>query len=259
MIRGLYTSGWSMRVGIKKMDVFSNNLANAGTGGFKRDTVISAAFPEVLTRRINDTGQGINPRGILGNMELGSDVGEIYTYFDQGPLQQTDGALDLAIGGSAAAFFTVGMADGQGGWAEYFTRDGSFTLNNEQQLVTKDGYVVMGENGPIILTGSEIKIMRDGSVYSDGVFVDRLLIRQFDNTETLRKYGSNLLQRTADTVEAEFTGTVLQGYLEQSNVNIVTEMVNMISVIRAYEANQKVLQYQDSTLERAVNEIGTVR
>lgn len=259
MIRGLYTSGWSMQAGTKKMDIISNNLANAGTSGFKRDTTIFSTFPEVLTKRINDIGQGINPRGVLGNMELGSDVGEVYTYFNQGPLQKTDGTLDAAITGSTAAFFAIGVANDQGGLTEYYTRDGSFILNDERRLVTKDGHTVLGQNGPIFLTGSDITIQSDGTIFSDGIYIDRLLIREFDDTRTLQKYGSNLLNTTEATNEIEFTGSVLQGYIEQSNVNIVNEMVDMISVIRAYEANQKILQYQDATLERAVNEVGAVR
>lgn len=259
MIRGLYTSGWSMQAGSKKMDVISNNLANAGTVGFKRDTVVFAAFPEVLARRVNDIGQGINPHGILGNMELGSDVGEVFTYYGQGPLQKTDNKLDAAISGSSAAFFTVAVPDGNGGFDEYYTRDGSFALDANGQLVTKEGYAVLGENGPIFLGNGDFIIREDGTILKDGAYVDRLLIREFNDTRTLEKYGSNLVRRTDATNDVKFTGSVLQGYLEQSNVNIITEMVNMISVIRAYEANQKILQFQDATLDKAVNEVGAVR
>lgn len=85
------------------------------------------------------------------------------------------------------------------------------------------------------------------------------MIRNFTDTTTLRKTGSNLVQRTENTQEQPFDGIVRQGYLEQSNVNSINEMINMITIMRSYEANQKILQAQDGTLERAVNEIGVVR
>jgi flagellar basal-body rod protein FlgG len=107
MIRGLYTSGWSMMAIQKKMDVVSNNLANVNTNGFKKDTVVFEAFPDLLTKRINDTRSLLNPSAVVGTMELGSDVGEVFTYFIQGQINKTDNRLDMAIADSDKAFFTV--------------------------------------------------------------------------------------------------------------------------------------------------------
>lgn len=259
MIRGLYTSGWSMMASSKKMDVISNNLANVNTTGYKKDTVVFESFPEVLTRRINDSKSSSNPSGKVGNMQLGSDVGEVFTYYSQGKLIKTDNNFDLAFKDSDTAFFTVQVTDEQGNVGEYYTRDGSFTVNAENQLVTKDGYPVMGEDGPIFLYGDDFVIEPDGTIIQGWDVVGRLLIKDFTDATTLRKYGNNLVSKTAQTEEREFRGTVQQGFLEQSNVNVVQEMVDMISVMRAYEANQKVLQAQDSTLEKAVNQVGAVR
>jgi flagellar basal-body rod protein FlgG len=127
------------------------------------------------------------------------------------------------------------------------------------KLRTKDGYEVMSQNGPIVLESSEFSVEPDGTVVQNGAVVDKLLIKEFSDTTTLRKFGSNLVETTDDTEEQNFTGTVQQGYLELSNVNVVREMVDMITVMRSYEANQKILQAQDSTLERAVNEVGAIR
>lgn len=259
MIRGLYTSGWSMMANNKKMDVISNNLANANTNAFKKDTVVFQSFPEVLTRRINDMRSNLNPSGKVGMMELGSDVGEVFTYYDQGQLLKTDNSSDLAIRGSDTAFFTVRAPGPDGNIREYYTRDGLFTLNAENQLVTKDGYAVMGEYGPIYLDSQSFAVESDGTIIQDGAVVDRLLIREFADASALRKYGSNLVESVDGAEQVNFTGTVEQGYIEQSNVNIIREMVDMISVVRAYEANQKILQAQDSTLEKVVNEVGAVR
>lgn len=259
MISGLYTAGWSMQTDIKKMDFITNNLANAGTNGFKRDTVVFQTFPEVLMSITNDEGQGTNPEGRLGKISFGNDIGEVFTDYTEGPIQKTDSKLDAAIRDDKSAFFTVAVPDGQGGYTEYYTRDGSFSLNQGSQLVNADGYAVLGQNGPIVLAGDSFEIKDDGTIFENGVYKDKLLIKQFDDTRTLQKYGMNLVSKTSATNEVPFTGSVTQGYLERSNVNIVAEMVNMINAVRAYETNQKLLQFQDGTLDKVVNEVGAVR
>lgn len=259
MIRGLYTSGWSMLANSKKMDVISNNLANASTNAYKKDTVVFESFPEVLTRRLNDFRSGTNRSGIIGTMELSSDVGEIFTYYQQGQLAKTENPLDLAIQDGGTSFFTISADDGNGNVRQYYTRDGSFKLSADGRLITADGYTVMGENGPIVLSNGDFTVRPDGTIVQDGEVVDRLLIRDFVDTTVLRKVGSNLVEALEGAEDRPFTGVVAQGYLEQSNVNVVKEMVDMITVTRAYEANQKVIQAQDSTLEKAVNQVGAVR
>ncbi len=259
MIRGLYTSGWSMLSGSKQIDTISNNLANVNTNGYKRDNVIFETFPQALIRRINDTRSNLNPSGKVGNVQLGNDAGEVFTYYRQGSMMKTDANTDMAIGDSPSAFFTVARPGTDGSYREYYTRDGAFVLNSQKLLTTKDGYPVMGENGSIVLESEDFSIMDDGTIVENGEIVNKLMIKDFTDTATLRKIGDNLVEKTEDTEEQEFNGIVKQGYLEQSNVNTVNEMINMITVMRHYEANQKVLQAQDSTLERAVNEVGAVR
>jgi flagellar basal-body rod protein FlgG len=259
MIRGLYTSGYSMLELQKQMDVISNNLANANTTAYKKDTMVYESFPELLTKRINDTKSSLNPSGVAGNMQLGYDVSEIYTYYNQGQLMNTGNNLDAAIDGSDNAFFSVMVPDENGNMSEFYTRDGAFTLSPDGTLSTKDGYAVEGQNGPVKLSGDSFTINPDGTIVQNGQAVDKLLIKEFTDPTTLRKYGSNLVQTTDNTQEQDFSGTIKQGYLEQSNVNIVKEMVDMITVMRSYEANQKILQAQDNTLEKAVNEVGAVK
>lgn len=265
MIRGLYTSGWSMLANTKKLDVITNNMANVNTSAYKKDTVVFESFPALLTKRINDTQSKLNPSAEVGTMQLGSDVGEIFTYFTQGQLSATNNKLDLAISDdtkgekATPAFFTIGVMDpNSNSLKEYYTKDGSFVVNSENQLVTKDGNLVLGENGPITLAAGDFSVSNDGRIVQNGVQVDKLKIAQFSDPLQLRKYGDNLYQNSGSEV-VDFTGMVSQGFTEQSNVNVVTEMIDMISVLRAYEANEKVLQAQDSTLEKAVNEVGAVR
>lgn len=259
MVRGLYTSGWSMLALQKRMDVISNNMANAGTNGFKKDTTVLESFPDLMTKIVRDQDSFTGRPRDIGTMELGSDVGEVYTYFTQGQIAKTDNELDMAIRDSDSAFFTVAVPNADGDIAVFFTRDGSFTRGADNSLVTNDGYTVLGENGPVLLESGPFTVDENGYIIQDGEIIDRLLITEFTDTSVLRKYGHNLIQADEDAQIREFSGTVQQGFLEMSNVNTVREMVDMITVLRAYEANQKVVQAIDSTLEKAVNQIGPVR
>ena len=254
MIRGLYTSGWGMLALNKKMDVISNNLANASTNAFKKDTVVLESFPEMLTKRISENS--MNPKQNIGHMQLSSDIGEISTNYSEGFYSNTNNNLDFAIKDSKNAFFTIAIPKENDSYTEYYTRDGGFKLDSNNRLVTSDGSFVLGQNGVIALKGNDFSIKSDGTIIEDGEKVDKLLIKQFENPQSLRKYGNNLVQKTQETNEEVFKGNVLQGYIEQSNVNSINEMVEMINVVRAYEANQKVIQAQDSTLDKAVNEVG---
>lgn len=265
MIRGLYTSGWSMLANTRKLDVITNNMANVNTSAFKKDTVVFEAFPDVLIKRINDTESPSTLSTRVGNMQYSSDVGEIYTYYTQGQFNQTGNTMDFAISDDntgttqTPAFFTIGLVNPQtGDSSEYYTKDGAFVLNSNNQLVTKDGNYVLGQNGPITLSPGNFSVDDKGNIVQNGTLVDKLRITQFSDATKLRKYGDNLVQNDGSET-SDFKGTVMQGYLEQSNVNVVTEMVDMITVMRAYEANQKILQAQDETLEKVVNEVGVVR
>lgn len=259
MVRGLYTSGWSMLALQKRMDVITNNMANVSTNGYKKDTTVMQGFPELLTKIVRDQDSFPGRRRNIGTMELGSDVGEVYTYYSQGQLTKTDNELDMAIRDSDSAFFTVAAPDADGNIAVYFTRDGSFARGRDNSLVTSGGYTVLGENGPVLLQSGPFTVDENGYIIQDGEIIDRLLITEFTDTTLLSKYGHNLVQADPGAQTRAFTGTVQQGFVETSNVNIVREMVDMITVMRAYEANQKVLQAIDSTLDRAVNQVGSVR
>lgn len=260
MIRGLYTSGWSMMANNKKMDVITNNLSNVNTHGYKKDVTVFQSFPEALTIRMNDRDILDSKASHIGSMELGNDIGEIYTHYSQGSLLKTDDKHNIAIRDSNLSFFTIGIPGQDGIMNEYYTRDGSFTINSNNELTTSEGFLVLGEEGPIVLDEGDFFIERDGTIIQNGEVVDKLLIRTFTDSSGLRKAGSNLLQSINNNYDGvPFEGTIVQGYVEQSNVNIIKEMVDMINVMRAYESNQKMIQAQDSTLEKAVNEVGAVR
>lgn len=257
MIRGLYTSGYSMLTLNRKMDTVANNMANVNTNGFKRDTVVFEEFSEVLAKRFFDAGNV--PKGKpspIGQMALFNDIAEVHTDYTQGNLENTGLNTDLAIDGDDGAFFCVAVPDDNNVYHEYYTRDGSFKIDSQGRLVTKDGYVVMGTNGAIVLDGSDFTVSEKGEVIQNGETIDTLRIRKFENPDSLRKYGMNLLTSANQSQDGTFEGTIRQGFVENSNVDAVKEMVEMITVLRAYESNQKMIQYQDSTLEKAVNEVG---
>ncbi|MBV1817476.1 flagellar hook-basal body protein [Bacteroidales bacterium MSK.15.36] len=194
-----------------------------------------------------------SPR-VVGTMNAGAKVKKVVTDFTQGDLLDTGGTFDLALRGSG--FFKVQGEDGE----TYYTRDGSFTVNSMGQLTTSEGYLVMGTGGPIIINGNDVEITKDGQVFVDGNMVANLDIVDLDNKEFLRKIGDNFY-RMAEDVEAEeipFDGELIQGFLENSNVDSINEMVEMISLLRNFETCQKAIRVQDEMMEKSANEIGRV-
>ncbi len=254
MIRGWYIGSSGMNAQQTRLDAISNNLANADTTGFKRDIAVSKSFPELLMRRMNDDGVYENPFGsadvapIIGKIGLGVETNELYTDFEQGSFKQTSTHTDMALSGEG--FFAVETPSG-----ERYTRNGNFLVGKEGILVTKEGYPVLGENGYIQVADDRFTVNQDGMVYSenDMQLIDRFKIVRFDNERYLQKMGSSLYKDTDITGPAYIAeGTerpvVLQSYVETSNVNVVNEMVSMIEVNRAYEANQKTIQAQDTMM-----------
>lgn len=256
MLRGLYTAYTGMRSQAEKMDMISNNLANADTVAYKKDQIVLSSFKEMLTHKINDPEM---PHGqSIGSMSLGVKVDEVYTDHMQGSLKQTDEALNIALQGQG--MIKVGLMNADGSLTEKYTRDGSLNLDYEGRLVNNDGLFVLGEDGePITLDQYDVRINRDGTIYSSEVRMGQIQLTDFEDMKTLRKEGGSLYLTTEASVEKPFEGTVEQGFLESSNTNGIEEMINMISVMRSYETNQKIIQTYDSTMDKVVNSVGTVR
>jgi flagellar basal-body rod protein FlgG len=281
MVRGLYTGASAMIAQMRRIDVLSNNLANVNTPSFKRDTTLMKAFPEMLIRRINDDGVRVIPVGsydlmpVIGKLGTGVEVNEVYTRFIQGSLKQTENDFDLSLDGKG--FFSVMTEEG-----ERYTRNGSFLLDSDGYLVTKEGHRVLGENGTIQIKKNNFLVDEDGNVFvndeytedpqrlvsmeenewNNTILLDRLKIVDFPKIRQIKKVGDSLYTETdhsgpAFVIEEE-RPKVFQGFLETSNVNPVIEMVNLIEVHRNYEANQKMIQAHDGALGRAINEVGRI-
>lgn len=253
MLRGLYTSYTGMLNEQYRMDIMSNNLANADTTGFKKEGSTSQAYSEVMAVKIKDWTERPNTPKRLGNMSLGVKIGETYTDFSQGSLRDTGNTYDLALG--ERGFFNIEFTSKSGETSTKYTRDGGFTITKDGYLVTKDGDYVLGENGRIQLstTAGTTVFDRNGDIYQDDRLVASLKISDFEDTNYLTHYGETMWDAKEGAVEIDVEDPdVRQGYLEMSNANVVKEMVNMITISRHYESNQKMLTSFDETLEKTM-------
>jgi flagellar basal-body rod protein FlgF len=278
VVRGLYTAATGMNVQQNRLDEIANNLANVDLNGYKKDTAIQKAFPEMLIRRMNDNGVYTFPFGsidtapVVGTLGTGVETNEVYTNFTQGALKQTENDFDMALDGSG--FLTVQTPQG-----ERLTRNGSFLLNSDGYLVTKTGDYVLGENGPLKLKKNNFVIDEDGNVWQNASFaaddtrlvsptenswdnmqkVDRLKVVDVQRERYLQKQGNSYWQTTDESGAAQIVTAsrpkIRQGFLEGANVNAVQEMVEMIEVNRAYDANQRTIQTEDSLIGKLWNEV----
>lgn len=251
MIRGLYSAARAMAVESKKQEVISNNLANVDTTGFKRDMLIVMSEAGTVFR--NDKS-GRVPVGDLLKSPL---VEMVATNFAPGMLEETGRTLDVAILGDS--FFVLQTPEGL-----RFTRDGSFSLDGEGYLVGAGGGYVLGADGQRIqLPGDQVRIDEEGGIWNkaDDSFLGRLGLADFspEALQGLEKRGHNMFEATGLQPEFPGNGRVRQGFLEKANLDLVREMVDMMSVLRTYEANQRMLQAQDEVLGKSVNEVGRVR
>ena len=254
MLRGLYTSYTGMLNEQYRMDIMSNSLANVNTVGFKKEGSTSQAYADVMAVKIKDWTETPNTPKKLGNMSLGVKIGETYTDFSQGSFRTTENTYDLAIGGKG--FFNIEFTNKAGETSTKYTRDGGFTITKDGYLVTKDGDYVLGENGRIQLstTAGTTVFDRNGDIYQDDRLVASLKISDFEDTNYLTHYGETMWDVKEGAVETEAEDPdVRQGYLEMSNANVVKEMVNMITISRQYESNQKMLTTFDETLEKTMS------
>lgn len=262
MVRGVYSAASGMMAEQRRMDVVSNNLANVNTNGFKKDVAIFRAAPEERFHRVRDPQKlpwvhfTVNKNPYIGWSGSGVKPDEIFTTHQNGALKLTGNPLDLAVMGDA--FFKVETPQG-----ERYTRDGAFVLNEKSQISTVDGFLLMGENGPITIEGNSVMFAPNGEVLVDGEMVGKLNLVRFEKPSLeLNKIGDNLFTTnpTGDAQEKKAESfRLMPGYLEGSNVNPVREMVDMITAMRAYETNQKMITSQDDTVGRAINTVGIVQ
>ena len=256
MVKGLYAAYTGMINEQNRMDVLTNNLANASTTGYKKEGATSQAFKDVLAYKIKDTTDYPHLAKNIGNLNLGVKIGENYTDYTQGSFRITNNTFDLALGGEG--FFAVEFTNKMGETSTMYTRAGNFTLTEEGYLVTTDGDYLLDENNNRIkldpLKGADI--MQDGTISQDGNVIARIQVADFADYDYLERYGETYFTPLEGAELIQSSASVQSGVLEMANVQVVSEMVNMITITRQYESNQKVLQTYDSSLEIAVNQLG---
>jgi flagellar basal-body rod protein FlgF len=282
MLRGIDTAASGMIALQRKQDALTNNLANTETPGYKQDASPLRAFPELLLERIHDRqDQKAGQQPIIGSLTLGVYNQETLPLFYQGSLVSTNQPFDLAINDQnlapimqdnklmkPSAFFAVQSADG----GFHLTRNGQFSVNALGQLTTSNGELVLGKNGQPVadpeLTSGDVLIRATGEIVVHPEDAGRartigsLGMVLVNNPNQLVKEGNGLFQ-----LEGANTGMISQTVpagvslnhkmLEQSNVDLPQTITEMMANIRQYEANQKVLQAYDKTLEQ-LNTIGRV-
>ena len=240
MVKGLYRSASGMLVRQIRMDAISNNIANVNTTGFKRDNIFAKQLIEAMS--IVDSSNGEN-----GSL---ADSLELYTNTSDGSYKATGHPLDAAIVGKG--FFVVATPEGP-----RLTRNGHFNPNREGILSDSNGNPVQGTGGPIsIPDGSIASINEHGEVVADGIVIGKLKIVEVVDERRLEKLGNNYFNGdTIETVDQE-KSRLVSGSLENSNVDIMIEMIEMMSVQREFETGQKMIQVNTGTLDRLIRDVG---
>lgn len=259
MMRALWTAGTGMVAQQANIDVISNNLANVNTTGFKKSR---SDFQDLMYQTIRQAGSTTGPDTQLPTgVQIGHGVRQVATQklYTEGSMQQTGNSLDVAIEGDG--FFQITMPDG----TVAYTRDGSFKRDSQGRVVTSEGFPLEPQI-TIPANATEISISSDGRVsatipgQATPQDLGQLQLARFVNPAGLNSIGRNLLTETAasgtPTIASpgtDGTGTMVQRYLEMSNVQVVEEMVNMIVAQRAYEINSKAITTADEMLGQAAN------
>ncbi len=258
MLKGLYTAYTGMINEQNRMDTMTNNLANASTVGYKKEGATSQSFGDILTVKIKDSSVGDRIAQPIGKKNPGVKIGENYVDYTQGSFRGTGNTYDLAIAGKG--FFNIEFTNKAGEVSTKYTRAGQFTLNKEGYLVTQEGDYVLDVNDRHIRlnTATDASILTDGTIQQDGRVAAKIKVTDFENYDYLEKYGETYYDAIDGAEEIPAEMQIRSGYLEMSNVSVVSEMVNLISITRAYESNQKILQTYDSSLEIAVNQLGKI-
>ncbi len=244
MIKGMYKAASAMIPRIRQQETIANNLANASAAGYKKDMVFTRELSKAQAKTAPKKNDWQTPM-----------IDQVYTDYDQGPMDQTNNPLDLAIDGDG--FFVIQDPTTE---EMYLTRGGNFSVSPDGFLSTADGMRVMSDGGPIALEGGDVTVSETGQVAVNEAPVANIRVAEPDDTGKLTKVGENAFN-IPDGIElrAAVHFAIRQGYLESSNVDAVKEMVDMIVSFRGYESDAQALKMQDGTLDKLMNNVGRVR
>lgn len=260
MVSGIEAAAAGMMSFQNLNDVIANNLANVNTAGFKQ---LIPTFKNISNIQIKDKSVNnnySNNDNYIGKLSSGSALDSTMLDLKQGALRKTDNKLDFAISGQG--FFTVGTQNG-----DCYTRNGSFSINNEGNLVTQDGNPVLNTNGSVVKIDiktsdiDKLNVSEDGTIFFNNNKVDKLKIVDFEKSTDLITIGNSFYKTSSNdvnSIEAK-NCKINQGFIEGSNSSSIENMINSISATRTYEALSKVIKTTETTLDKAVNDVGRIK
>ena len=279
LFKGFYTVATGMVAQQRKTEILTNNMANANTPGFKSDQSTIRSFPDMLMSAVSSTtvptehGFALKKLDTVGAVNAGVYLQETPANYQQGSIYETDFRTDVALidgqlpidaasGNQGAIFFRLENPNG----GESYTRNGNFTLDGEGYLVSPNGLYVLSGNGERMqFTNDNFTISQDGTIIDEnGQQAGTLGVAFSANPDLLVKQDNGLYNTTDNTAlpsaynQNGVTFSMQQSYLESSNVDAARSMTELMTAYRAFEANQKVLQAYDKSMDKAVNEIGRV-
>ncbi|PLX67828.1 MAG: flagellar biosynthesis protein FlgG [Denitrovibrio sp.] len=252
MLNGLYTATSGMAMQQKRMDIIASNLANINTVGHKKEIPVFSEYIPNKTEHTNDIIRDSDYNKMINSTVR---LHDIKVSFEQGYLKETGQELDMALG-NPKAFFAVDTPFGI-----RFTRDGSFTTNDRNELTTMEGYNIVSN----INTAQAVRIpegavvTEEGDILVDGAPIGAIDILEFEDTANLQKSGKNLYIAVDALPQPAENPGLITGYLEGSNVNPIDEMVRMIEASRGFESYSKIIASFETMNAKAVNEVGVVR
>jgi flagellar basal-body rod protein FlgF len=241
MLRGLYAAATGMIAQSKKIDVLGNNVANANTSGFKKDEVSFKAYNDQLITNISNGN-------MVGSASFGVWNDEVNTDISQGALEQTNLSTDIAI--TSDGFFAAAGNTG----IEY-TRNGSFAIDAQGYLSLSTGQRLMGQNGPILVNGNNFQVANDGTVSQNGKVLDKIQLYKSPSPQNITKQADGLFAIVGATAT---NGTMKQGYLEDSNVDITSEMTQLMAATRSYQSCQQSFKSINETSQQ-LNQIASLK
>ncbi|GAA0078730.1 flagellar basal-body rod protein FlgG [Clostridium sp. CTA-5] len=257
MIRGFYTAVSSLVTLENDQQTVTNNITNVNNNGYKKNVLTKQSFEDVMiTNRQSKSGDRHIPNK-LGNLNLGVKVNDVSTIYTQGSFKTTDSLTDFGIDGRG--FFVV-----QRGNERLYTRNGNFKVNQQGYLITTNGDQVLGRNNttgaeePIYVGKEQFSLDGENTITtSNGNATYSLLTADFQDYASLEKVGDNYYKSNNPVNNARVK--VQQGVLETSNVNPTEELVKLMEIKRQFETNQKFVTMQDESIQKAANDIGSVR
>ncbi len=253
MIKELYTAALGLINQQTKLEVVASNIANAETTGYKREAVFERSLIDASQNLFNTPGDVENDDSPIGS----------YTDFSTGVFRKTDNPLDIAI--EQDGFFTLQDEAGN----IYFTRNGHFLINASGNIISSDAKMLMSDGGPLAIQNEnfespmitpdpkavKIRITSNGEVFANEYYIGTILITSIENSESLRRVSAQQFIATENTIANYLPAesiAIRQGWLEESNVDIIKEMVQMIELQRQFEAGTKVIQTNDKTLDDSI-------